>query len=57
MHSLPIILMLLGASVVSVILFRRMNLPPMLGYLVVGALIGPHAFNLLEGFSGAQNFA
>ena len=57
MHSLPIILMLLGASVVSVILFRRMNLPPMLGYLVVGALIGPHAFNLLEGFTGAQNFA
>ena len=53
MHTLPIILMLLGASVVSVILFRRMNLPPMLGYLVVGALIGPHAFNLLEGFTGA----
>ena len=40
MHTLPIILMLLGASVVSVILFRRMNLPPMLGYLVVGSLIG-----------------
>ena len=57
MHTLPIILMLLGASVVSVILFRRLNLPPMLGYLVVGALIGPHAFNFLEGFSGAQNFA
>ncbi|MFT3847558.1 MAG: cation:proton antiporter [Propionivibrio sp.] len=57
MHSLPIILMLLGASVVSVILFRRMNLPPMLGYLVVGALIGPHAFDLLGNFSGAQYFA
>ncbi len=57
MHTLPIILMLLGASVVSVILFRRMNLPPMLGYLVVGALIGPHAFDLLGGFSGAQNLA
>ena len=55
MHSLPIILMLLGASVVSVILFRRMNLPPMLGYLVVGALVGPDAFNLLEGFSGAAH--
>lgn len=57
MHTLPIILMLLGASVVSVIVFRRMNLPPMLGYLVVGSLIGPHAFDLLGSFSGAQNLA
>ena len=57
METLPIILMLLGASVVSVILFRRLNLPPVLGYLLVGALIGPHAFNLVEGFSGAQHLA
>ena len=57
MHTLPIILMLLGASVVSVIVFRRMNLPPMLGYLVVGSLIGPHAFDLLGNISGAQNIA
>ncbi|MBN9422952.1 MAG: potassium transporter [Candidatus Accumulibacter sp. 66-26] len=57
METLPIILMLLGASVVSVILFRRLNLPPVLGYLLVGALIGPHAFNLVEGFAGAQHLA
>jgi len=57
METLPIILMLLRASVVSVILFRRLNLPPVLGYLLVGALIGPHAFNLVEGFAGAQHLA
>ncbi|MFZ2855730.1 MAG: monovalent cation:proton antiporter-2 (CPA2) family protein [Rhodocyclaceae bacterium] len=57
METLPIILMLLGASVVTVILFRRLNLPPVLGYLLVGTLIGPHALNLLQGFSGAQHLA
>ena len=57
MGTLPIILMLLGASVVSVILFRRLNLPPILGYLLVGTLIGPHALDLIEGFSGAHYLA
>ncbi|MEO8411504.1 MAG: monovalent cation:proton antiporter-2 (CPA2) family protein, partial [Propionivibrio sp.] len=57
MGTLPIILMLLGASVVSVILFRRLNLPPILGYLLVGTLIGPHAFGLLEGTSDAHYLA
>ncbi|WP_301103248.1 monovalent cation:proton antiporter family protein [Propionivibrio sp.] len=57
METLPIILMLLGASVLSVILFRRLNLPPILGYLLVGALIGPHTLNLLEGLAGAHYLA
>jgi CPA2 family monovalent cation:H+ antiporter-2 len=47
MPTLPLILMLLGACVVSVIVFRRLALPPILGYLLVGALVGPHAFNLV----------
>ena len=53
----PTILLLLGASVVSVIVFRSLSLPPVLGYLLVGTLIGPHAFNLVEGFAGAQHLA
>ncbi|MFZ4538855.1 monovalent cation:proton antiporter-2 (CPA2) family protein [Propionivibrio sp.] len=57
METLPIILMLLGASVLSVIIFRHLNLPPILGYLLVGTLIGPHAFNLLEGLAGAHYLA
>ena len=57
MGTLPIILMLLGASVVSVILFRRLNLPPILGYLLVGTLIGPHAFDMLDGTSDASHLA
>jgi len=57
METLPVILMLLGASVLSVIVFRRLNLPPILGYLLVGTLIGPNAFNLLEGLSDANHLA
>jgi len=57
METLPIILMLLGASVLSVILFRQLGLPPIIGYLLVGALIGPHSLNLVEGFAGVQHLA
>ena len=57
MHTLPTILLLLGASVCSVIVFRLVNLPPVLGYLLVGTLIGPHALNLVGGFQGAQHLA
>lgn len=57
METLPIVLLLLGASVAAVILFRRLNLPPVLGYLLVGALIGPHAFNLIHRVSAAQHLA
>ncbi len=49
--------MLLGASVLSVVLFRRINLPPILGYLLVGTVIGPHALDLLDDFSGTHYLA
>ena len=57
METLSIILMLLGASVVSVIVFRRLNLPPILGYLLVGTLFGPHALNLVTDVADAQHLA
>ncbi|MGB9669829.1 MAG: monovalent cation:proton antiporter-2 (CPA2) family protein [Halothiobacillaceae bacterium] len=45
MHHSPLtdVLLLLAASVLAVTLFRRLNLPPLLAYLGVGALVGPHA--------------
>jgi CPA2 family monovalent cation:H+ antiporter-2 len=39
-HTLHIILVLLGISVVMITLFRRLHLPPILGYLIVGILVG-----------------
>ncbi len=37
------VLILLALSVVAVALFRRMHLPPILGYLFVGVIAGQHA--------------
>lgn len=48
MNALTLILLLLGASVLAVSLFRRFGLPPVLGYLLVGSLIGPTFHHLME---------
>ncbi len=48
MHdALPVALILLASAVVVVAAFRRLALPPILGYLIVGTLIGPHALGLV----------
>lgn len=41
------ILTLLTASVLTVVLCRRLKWPPMLGYLLVGLAVGPHALALI----------
>jgi CPA2 family monovalent cation:H+ antiporter-2 len=41
--TLSLIILLLGAAVVVVALFRTLGLPPIMGYLLVGAVFGPHA--------------
>ncbi|MES2538140.1 MAG: monovalent cation:proton antiporter-2 (CPA2) family protein [Pseudomonadota bacterium] len=46
--ALELTLILLGAAVLGVVAFRMMHMPPMLGYLAVGILIGPHALGLAE---------
>ena len=49
MHSaLELTLLLLGAAVLGVVVFRRLHLPPMLGYLAVGTVIGPHGLGWAE---------
>jgi CPA2 family monovalent cation:H+ antiporter-2 len=42
-ESLPLLLILLAAAVGVVVLCRILHLPAMLGYLIVGITIGPHA--------------
>lgn len=44
LHSL---LLLLAAAVTTVVLCRRFKMPAMLGYLLVGLIIGPHALGLI----------
>jgi CPA2 family monovalent cation:H+ antiporter-2 len=46
--GLELTLLLLGSAVLGVVAFRLLHLPPMLGYLAVGVLIGPHALGLAE---------
>ncbi len=57
MNSLQLVLLLLAAAVLVVTLFRRLGLPPILGYLLVGVLIGPHALNFIKEVSGAEHLA
>ncbi len=42
-ETLPLILLLLAAAVVAVVVFRVIGLPPVMGYLLVGAALGPRA--------------
>ena len=42
-HSLLLILTLLAAAVVVVVVCRLVRLPAILGYLLVGVVLGPHA--------------
>lgn len=39
------LLIILASSLVVIALFQRLRLPPVLGYLCVGLMIGPTAFN------------
>ncbi len=47
MEAFKYILILLGCSVAVVSLFRRIHLPPILGYLFVGMLLGPGGFGII----------
>lgn len=51
---LPEILTLLAVSVLLVGVFRRLHLPPLLGYLFVGIMLGPHALGWFDNQGAAQ---
>jgi CPA2 family monovalent cation:H+ antiporter-2 len=55
MSSLDLTLMYLLAAVIGVVICRYFKLPPMLGYLSAGVLIGPHAFALAQNSEGIQH--
>ena len=55
--TLPLILVLLISSVLAVALFRRLRLPAMLAYFLVGMQLGPHTFGLLPDTEASREFA
>lgn len=57
MSTLELSLIFLLAAVMGVVLFRMIHLPPMLGYLVVGIVIGPHALGLAADLESTRHLA
>ena len=57
MTSLDIALLYLLSAVLAVVACRQFKLPPMLGYLVAGVLIGPNALALAQDSSGIRYLA
>ena len=55
MSALELTLLYLLAAVLGVTLFRWLKLPPMLGYLAVGVVIGPHALALSKNAEGVRH--
>eukprot|EP01136_Pigoraptor_vietnamica_P008510 Opistho-1_new@43926 len=55
--SLELALLYLVAAVLSVAACRSLKLPPMLGYLAAGVLIGPNALALARDSGGVQYLA
>ncbi|MBL8513557.1 MAG: cation:proton antiporter, partial [Betaproteobacteria bacterium] len=55
--TLKFVVILLATAVVTVVLFRRLKLPPILGYLIVGVLIGPHALGFVPDTPGTRYLA
>ena len=57
MSTLELSLLFLLAAVIGVVVFRIIHLPPMLGYLVVGIVIGPHALAFAADLEGTRHLA
>ncbi|HTH43737.1 MAG TPA: cation:proton antiporter [Oxalicibacterium sp.] len=55
--ALELTLVLLASAVMGVVAFRIMHLPPMLGYLVVGIVIGPFGLGLAEDSAATHTLA
>ena len=55
MSALELTLLYLLAAVLGVVACRSLKLPPMLGYLAVGIVIGPHALALSKDADGVRH--
>jgi CPA2 family monovalent cation:H+ antiporter-2 len=57
MTALDLTLIYLLAAVLGVVICRTFKLPPMLGYLAVGVVIGPNALALAQNSEGMRHLA
>jgi len=56
-HTLQLVLILLATAVLAVVVFRLLRLPPMLGYLLSGIVIGPHALGWIPDVTVTHHLA
>jgi CPA2 family monovalent cation:H+ antiporter-2 len=56
-HTLLVVLMVLASAVGVVVIFRRLQLSPVLGYLAAGALIGPAGFGIINDLDAVAHMA
>ena len=56
-NTLQPVLVLLAAAVLVVVIFRTLKLPPLLGYLIVGVAIGPHALGWINSTDAVRGLA
>lgn len=60
MHDLsllPDLMILFGMGVAMVVAFHRLNLPPVLGFLITGVVCGPYGFKLVESIDAVGTLA
>ncbi|MDV6347008.1 cation:proton antiporter [Nitrosomonas sp. Is35] len=56
-NPLQPVLILLAVSVLAVVVFRLLRLPPMLGYLLAGVCIGPYALGWIADSDETRHLA
>lgn len=56
-NTLQPVLVLLAAAVLVVVVFRSLRMPPLLGYLIVGVAIGPHALGWINSTEEVRSLA
>ncbi len=56
-NPLQHVLILLAIAVLAVVVFRVLRLPPMLGYLLAGVIIGPHALGWIPDTEETRHLA
>jgi CPA2 family monovalent cation:H+ antiporter-2 len=56
-NTLELVLVLLASAVLVVALFRLLHLPPLIGYLIAGVAIGPHALGWIPDSPEARYLA
>ncbi|WMN07650.1 cation:proton antiporter [Marivirga arenosa] len=51
------IVIILGLSIFVILLFRKLKIPPIIGFLITGIIAGPYGFQLIDATEGVKVFA